>query len=171
MTTTLGTSPASLAEQAYLALRDRLIMLEIAPGEPLQEGRIAEELGVGRTPVREAIKHLELDVVVDNAIPLGLVLSVKPLDQNGDPITGLTLPEGVEINAAPNSDNAIQSTHVTLNIEEVRENALQELDKLEFKVEGSNQDNHDVTLRPDQFIVVHLSARLPEGAQMDLEDL
>lgn len=121
--------------------------------------------------VSDKIKHLELDVVVDNAIPLGLVLSVKPLDQNGDPITGLTLPEGVEINAAPNSDNAIQSTHVTLNVEEVRENALQELDKLEFKVEGSNQDNHDVTLRPDQFIVVHLSARLPEGAQMDLEDL
>ena len=64
MTTSLGTSPASLAEQAYLALRDRLIMLEIAPGEPLQEGRIAEELGVGRTPVREAIKHLELDHLV-----------------------------------------------------------------------------------------------------------
>ena len=64
MTTPLGTSPASLAEQAYLTLRDRLIMLEIAPGEPLQEGRIAEELGVGRTPVREAIKHLELDHLV-----------------------------------------------------------------------------------------------------------
>ncbi|AXK46390.1 GntR family transcriptional regulator [Brachybacterium saurashtrense] len=54
----------SLAEQAYLALRDHLIMLEIAPGEPLQEGRIAEELGVGRTPVREAIKRLELDHLV-----------------------------------------------------------------------------------------------------------
>jgi DNA-binding GntR family transcriptional regulator len=64
MTTTVGTSPGSLAEQAYLALRDRLIMLEIAPGEPLQEGRIAEELGVGRTPVREALKHLELDHLV-----------------------------------------------------------------------------------------------------------
>lgn len=121
--------------------------------------------------VSDKIKHLELNVVVDNAIPLGLVLSVKPLDQNGDPITGLTLPEGVEIDAAPNSDGAIQSTHVTLNIEEVRENALQELDKLEFKVEGSNQENHDVTLRPDQFILLHLSARLPEGAQLDLNDL
>lgn len=64
MTTAVGTSPGSLAEQAYLALRDRLIMLEIAPGEPLQEGRIAEELGVGRTPVREALKHLELDHLV-----------------------------------------------------------------------------------------------------------
>lgn len=121
--------------------------------------------------VSDKIKHLELNVVVDNAIPLGLVLSVKPLDQKGDPITGLTLPEGVEIDAAPNSDGAIQSTHVTLNIEEVRENALQELDKLEFKVEGSNQENHDVTLRPDQFILLHLSARLPEGAQLDLNDL
>lgn len=54
----------SLAEQAYRALRDRLIMLDIAPGEPLHEGRLAEELGVGRTPLREAMKRLEIDHLV-----------------------------------------------------------------------------------------------------------
>ena len=54
----------SLAEQAYRSLRDRLIMLDIAPGEPLHEGRLAEELGVGRTPLREALKRLETDRMV-----------------------------------------------------------------------------------------------------------
>lgn len=54
----------SLAEQAYRALRDRLIMLDIAPGEPLHEGGLADELGVGRTPLREAMKRLEIDHLV-----------------------------------------------------------------------------------------------------------
>lgn len=54
----------SLAEQAYRSLRDRLLMLDIAPGEPLHEGHLAEELGVGRTPLREALKRLETDRLV-----------------------------------------------------------------------------------------------------------
>lgn len=54
----------SLAEQAYLAIRDRLVMLEISPGEPINEDRLSGELGVGRTPVREALKRLEIDRLV-----------------------------------------------------------------------------------------------------------
>jgi DNA-binding GntR family transcriptional regulator len=54
----------SLAERAYLALRDRLITLQIRPGEPIDDGQVARELEVGRTPVREALKHLEDDRLV-----------------------------------------------------------------------------------------------------------
>ena len=54
----------SLAEQAYRQLRDRLIMLEIRPGDPINDGALAAELGVGRTPVREALKRLESDHLV-----------------------------------------------------------------------------------------------------------
>lgn len=57
-------SAVSLAEQAYLTLRDRLIMLEIKPGEPINDTALAAELGVGRTPVREALKRLEVDHLV-----------------------------------------------------------------------------------------------------------
>jgi DNA-binding GntR family transcriptional regulator len=56
--------PVSLAEQAYRELRDRLIMLEIRPGDPINDGQLATELGVGRTPVREALKRLETDHLV-----------------------------------------------------------------------------------------------------------
>lgn len=54
----------SLADRAYAAIRDRLVMLEIRPGEPLNDERLAEELGTGRTPVREALKRLEGDRLV-----------------------------------------------------------------------------------------------------------
>lgn len=121
--------------------------------------------------ISDKIKHLELNVEVDNAIPLGLNLTLAPRNEAGEPLTGLTLPENIEIKAAPNSDGAIQTTSVTITIKEESENALQQLDKLALKIEGRNQESNDVTLRPDQFVVVHLSARLPEGAQMDLEDL
>lgn len=54
----------SLAARAYEAVRDRLIMLDIRPGEPLNDEALARELGTGRTPVREALKQLELDRLV-----------------------------------------------------------------------------------------------------------
>ena len=128
---------------------------------------LSEDLG----DISDKVKHLELNVVVDNAIPLGLNLSITPRDEAGELLTGLSLPESIEIKAAPNSDGAIQSTGVSLTIKEESENALQMLDKLELKIEGRNQESNDITLRPDQFIVVHLSARLPEGAQLDLDDM
>ncbi|MET3719470.1 MULTISPECIES: GntR family transcriptional regulator [unclassified Arthrobacter] len=54
----------SQAEAAYRQLRDKLIMLEIRPGEPINDGQLAAELGFSRTPVREAIKRLEGDHLV-----------------------------------------------------------------------------------------------------------
>jgi DNA-binding GntR family transcriptional regulator len=54
----------SLADKAYVAIRDRLIMLDIRPGEPIDDAELARELGVGRTPVREALKRLEGDRLV-----------------------------------------------------------------------------------------------------------
>jgi DNA-binding GntR family transcriptional regulator len=54
----------SLADRAYVAVRDRLIMLDIRPGDPIDDDELAKDLGVGRTPVREALKRLEVDRLV-----------------------------------------------------------------------------------------------------------
>jgi DNA-binding GntR family transcriptional regulator len=53
-----------LADRAYAALRDRIVTLRIAPGEPINEDLLGEELEMGRTPVREAIKRLALENLV-----------------------------------------------------------------------------------------------------------
>ncbi|MBL1111075.1 GntR family transcriptional regulator [Streptomyces sp. 110] len=64
----VATEPAgeelSLAERAYRAIRDRLVMLEIRPGAPINEDQLAQSLGVGRTPVREALKRLQYERLI-----------------------------------------------------------------------------------------------------------
>lgn len=56
-----ATEPVSQAERAYQGLRDLLVRLEIAPGEPLNESALMDQLGVGRTPLREARNRLVVD--------------------------------------------------------------------------------------------------------------
>lgn len=53
-----------LADRAYDELRDRIVTLAIAPGAPIDEDVVGAELGMGRTPVREAIKRLALENLV-----------------------------------------------------------------------------------------------------------
>jgi DNA-binding GntR family transcriptional regulator len=53
-----------LADRAYAELRDRIVTLAIAPGEPINEDALGRELEMGRTPVREAIKRLALERLV-----------------------------------------------------------------------------------------------------------
>lgn len=54
----------TLAERAYRAIRDGLVMLEIRPGAPINEEQLAQSLGVGRTPVREALKRLQYERLI-----------------------------------------------------------------------------------------------------------
>lgn len=53
-----------LSDRAYLQLRERLVTLQIRPGTPLNEDALVRDLGVGRTPVRNAIRRLALEDLV-----------------------------------------------------------------------------------------------------------
>lgn len=55
----------SLADAAYGRLEELLVTLAIAPGTLLREAELCELVGIGRTPVREALKHLERDGLVE----------------------------------------------------------------------------------------------------------
>ncbi|MFI7296510.1 GntR family transcriptional regulator [Streptomyces sp. NPDC050121] len=59
-----GGEELSLAERAYRVVRDRLVMLDIRPGAPINEDQLAQSLGVGRTPVREALKRLQYERLI-----------------------------------------------------------------------------------------------------------
>ncbi len=48
----------SLAQQAYERLEEKLVTLQLAPGALVSEGELIEMIGIGRTPVREAIQRL-----------------------------------------------------------------------------------------------------------------
>jgi DNA-binding GntR family transcriptional regulator len=56
---------ASLADQAYYALRELIVSLELAPGSAIKEPELTARLGIGRTPVREALRRLALERLVE----------------------------------------------------------------------------------------------------------
>ena len=54
-----------LREVIFETLRNAIITGELKPGERLMEVQLAEKMGVSRTPVREAIRKLELEGLVE----------------------------------------------------------------------------------------------------------
>jgi len=55
----------NLNEQIAHYLREKIIHLELGPGSRLLEAKIASEMGVSRAPVREAIRILHKQLLVD----------------------------------------------------------------------------------------------------------
>ena len=56
--------PVTLSEQAYAIIKDEIITNQIKPGDLLTEEQLSERLSISRTPIREAIRKLELEGLV-----------------------------------------------------------------------------------------------------------
>lgn len=56
----------SLAEKAYQLLVRKITRLELAPGAPLIEKTLSASLGIGRTPIREALQRLAAEGLVNH---------------------------------------------------------------------------------------------------------
>ncbi len=52
------------ADRAYLQIKEKIITVEMPPGSVIQETHLIEELGLGRTPIREALKQLQSENLV-----------------------------------------------------------------------------------------------------------
>ncbi len=74
-----------LRDLVFAAMREAILSGKLKPGERLMEVQLAEEMGVSRTPVREAIRKLELE---------GLVVMVP---RKGAYVAGLTLKDVAEV--------------------------------------------------------------------------
>ena len=59
------TATRLVAEHAYLEMRDRIVTLQLPPGTVLREDELMSEMGIGRTPLREAVKRLALENLVE----------------------------------------------------------------------------------------------------------
>jgi DNA-binding GntR family transcriptional regulator len=56
---------ASLADKAYHEIRGLIVSLELAPGAVIDERELIERLAIGRTPVREALRRLAHERLVE----------------------------------------------------------------------------------------------------------
>ena len=60
-----ATATRLVAEHAYVELRDRIVTLHLPPGTVLREDELMQAMGIGRTPLREAVKRLALENLVE----------------------------------------------------------------------------------------------------------
>jgi len=81
------------AARAYHALERMIVTLELAPGSTTTEGALIERLGLGRTPVREAVQRLAWEGLLEIRPRSGL--AVAPIHA-GDWLKVLDARRGVE---------------------------------------------------------------------------
>jgi DNA-binding GntR family transcriptional regulator len=67
----------SLVTTAYQAIYRKIVTLEYAPGRQLGEKLLVTDLAIGRTPIREALRALEADMLVESQPKKGVI--VRPV--------------------------------------------------------------------------------------------
>lgn len=67
-------APATITEFVTEQIRDRIVLGVLSPGSKLSVYDLAEELGVSRVPLREAVRQLEAESLVDNPPRRGTVV-------------------------------------------------------------------------------------------------
>lgn len=65
----------TLTEAAYRQIEERIVTLKLLPGEVLSEARLVSTLGIGRTPIREALQRLAREGLVIIMPRRGVVVS------------------------------------------------------------------------------------------------
>jgi len=110
-----------LREVVAEALRDAIKSGTLAPGQRLMEIQLAEELGVSRTPVREAIRKLELEG------------SVVMMPRRGTYVANLSIRD---VNDVFEIRTALDSLACALAAERITENELESLQRLLVAIGG-----------------------------------
>ncbi len=59
-----GCGNTNLSDKAYREIEEKMVMLVLRPGDIISENVLAKTLGIGRTPIREALQRLEREGLV-----------------------------------------------------------------------------------------------------------
>jgi DNA-binding GntR family transcriptional regulator len=103
--------PRSLSEMVLDQIRELIVTGRFALGEQLSEGALAEQLGVSRTPVREAFLRLEMENMVEVRPQRGTFVFYYDADQLRDisELRGVLEMSALRIALARNRPRLIES--------------------------------------------------------------
>ncbi len=76
--------PLTLRQQAYRRIRAKFLSGELVAGMTLSENQLAKELGMSRTPVREAIRQMEIEGLLDYAPRFGAIVRTPDARELGE---------------------------------------------------------------------------------------
>ena len=69
------TAPQSLTDRAYGDLEELIVTLRLAPGSVVSESTLVQRLGIGRTPIREALQRLARERMVNILPRRGIIVA------------------------------------------------------------------------------------------------
>ena len=110
-----------LREMVFESLREAIILGRLKPGERLMEIQLAEEMGVSRTPVREAIRKLELE---------GFVVMVP---RKGAYVAGVSVKDIADVFEVR---SALEGLAAGLAAERITEGEMEELEMAILQISG-----------------------------------
>ena len=127
-----------LRDVVFDTLRQAILRGEFKPGERLMEIQLANKLGVSRTPIREAIRKLELE---------GLVLMIPRKGAEVAKISEKSLRDVLEVR------RSLEELAIDLACQRITEEELDELNKAEvdFKAAIGNGDAMQIAQTDEQF--------------------
>ena len=118
-----------LRDVVFNTLRQAILRGELKPGERLMEIQLANKLGVSRTPIREAIRKLELE---------GLVLMIPRKGAEVADITEKSLRDVLEVR------KALEELAVQLTCDKITKEQIRELEQAAEQFKKSLKSN-DIT--------------------------
>src|SRR5438552_15886605 len=68
-------APQTLTDRAYASLEELIVTLQLPPGEAVSEAALSKQLGIGRTPIREALQRLARENLVVILPRRGVIVS------------------------------------------------------------------------------------------------
>lgn len=110
-----------VTDWVYEEVRQAVIDLRLKPGEPLREATMAEQLGVSKTPVREALARLEQEGLVETTSFKGAVVSGYSSNDLQEIYELRELLEGAAVRAAATSASDETLTRLSALVAESRE--------------------------------------------------
>lgn len=128
-----------LRDVVFNTLRQAILRGELKPGERLMEIQLANKLGVSRTPIREALRKLELEGLV-NMVP-----------RNGAEVADITeksLRDVLEVR------KALEELSVQLACEKITEEEIEELKRVAERFKDT-LDDQDVTKIAEADVAFH----------------
>jgi len=125
-----------LRDVVFSAIREAIIKGDLKPGERLMEVQLAEEMGVSRTPVREAIRKLELE---------GLVVMIP---RKGAYVAGLSLKDAADLFEVRIS---LEGLAAALSAERITEDELEIMEKiLEDITAAAEREDVEAVIKKDR---------------------
>ena len=128
-----------LRDVVFNTLRQAILRGELSPGERLLEIHLANKLGVSRTPIREAIRKLELE---------GLVLMIPRKGAVVAEITEKSLRDVLEVR------KALEELAVRLACEKIQDEEIEELKAAAKEFENALKSG-DVTVFAEADVKFH----------------